>query len=106
MKGDLCGDTIPGVTQAKVAPCYVKEFCNAGISREFAEAAVCARYKANGTDLTETLSLAEQRTIVRNLDTARPIDVLEGVDDGEDNWEFESMVNAEERATSSICRKL
>lgn len=60
----------------------------------------------DGTDLTENHSLAKQRVVVQNLDTARPSGVPEEVDDEEDNWEVEGMLTAEELTTSSLHEKL
>lgn len=65
-----------------------------------------ARYKADGTDLNEIPSLADQRAFVQNLDTVRLADVPKGIDGKEYNWDFEGIVTAEEVATSSIREKL
>lgn len=59
-------------------------------------------YKADGSDLTEILSLEKQRASVRILYTARPCDAPEVDDDKEANWDFEGIVTAGEVATSGI----
>lgn len=45
--------------------------------------------------MTEIPFLAKQRIFVRNLDSARQSDVLEGVHDEEETWKFEGMMTAE-----------
>lgn len=37
VKRGLCGDSLPGVSHAKVAPCYVEECIDASMSGEFAK---------------------------------------------------------------------
>lgn len=67
----------------KVTTHYVQRFCDAGMSREFFEA-VWALYKADGTDLREISSLAEQRVIMQTLRNKRTIDVPGKIDDAEE----------------------
>lgn len=57
----------PGGVHAKVAFRYPKEFCDASMSRGFAEA-VCAHFKADGIDLKEIPLLAEQRAFVQKFE--------------------------------------
>lgn len=51
-------------------------------------------------------SLAKQRAFVRSLDTERTNDAPKGIDNKEDNRNFEGMVTAEGVATSGIRGKL
>lgn len=55
-------------------------FCDAGISRKFAEA-VWSPYTSNGVDLHEIAFLEEQRAFVRNLDNERTSEVPIGIND-------------------------
>lgn len=64
------------------------------MSQELSEE-VWAHYKTNGTDLTKIPSLVEQRTFMQNLNTARSSNVPKGIDDKENNWNFEGRVTAE-----------
>lgn len=105
MKQGFCGDVVYKVVHAKVATRFVEEFCDAGMSREFAKA-IRARYKVDGIELKDIPSLAEQRAYVRNLDARRTSDVSEGIDDEEENWDFENMVAAEIVASSGLRGKL
>lgn len=57
-------------------------------------------------DSLKILSLEEQRAFVRNSDTERTSDVLDGKDVEEDSWDFEGMVTAEKEVTSGIRGKL
>lgn len=84
----------------KVAPCYFEEFRDVGMSQEYSKA-VCARYKADVTDLQKILSLAEQHTFVRSLDTDPTNSVPEGMEDEKDNQNFEGMVPGNEVTSSS-----
>lgn len=63
LKRGLRGDTLPGVVHSKVALRFVEEFCDAGISPEFAKA-MRACYDATVTDLREIPSLAKRRAFV------------------------------------------
>lgn len=65
---------------AKVTYRYVEEFCDAGMSREYAEAG-WAHYRADGTDMRDIKSMAEQRAFARNLDTEPASNVPEGLDE-------------------------
>lgn len=105
LKRGLLGESLLGVVHAILTPRYFDKFSDAGMSPEFAKA-VWLCYKAGGTDLSEILSLAEQRAFLRNLDTRRPSDVLKEVDDDENNWDFERRLSAEDVATTGIRREL
>lgn len=59
----LCGDTLPEVDHAKVAPRFLDAFQDTGVSREFGKAAKNS-YKADGTDSSQISSLAIQRAFV------------------------------------------
>lgn len=89
------GDALPVGAHAKVAACYVEDFCEAGLSREFVSV-VWARYKVNDTDSKGATSLVEQRTC----------DAAMEVDNEENNWNFEGIVTVEELASSGIHGKL
>lgn len=81
---DLWGDAFLEVAHAKITPCFVKKFHDAGMSREFA-GAVWACYKTNCTDMKEIPSLAEQHLFVQTLDTECTNDVFAGKDDQADS---------------------
>lgn len=104
LKRELCGDAVPRVVRAKVAPRYVEEFCSAGMSREFA-AAVQARYEMDGISSGHNSLLTEQYPSVRSLSSEHVSSVLEGMDDEEDSWDLKGKVAAEELTTSGICSK-
>lgn len=80
LKRGLRADALGGVVHSKEAPRYVEEFRSVCMNREFVQA-VCARYNADGTDLKEILSLAEERAFVRNLDFERTSDVPKEIDE-------------------------
>lgn len=61
------------------------------------------RYKANGSDLWNMLSSAEQRVFVCTLETERASNVPEGIDDEGENWDFEDMVTVIKRAPADFC---
>lgn len=64
--------------------CWVNEFHDADMSREFAEVAWNC-YKADVDDLQEIPSLDEQRTFVQNCSSECPIGVHEGMDGKKNN---------------------
>lgn len=101
-KQSFHSDALPGVVHAKAAPCYVGKFHAARMSRGFAKV-VWARYKADGTDLCEVTSLTKQRTFVRSRETEPASKVPEKTCDDENSWDYESIVTAEDVA-SSCCR--
>lgn len=78
-------DALPVIVLKKVASCCAAKFRDAGMGREFAEAA-WSHYKVDGTDLREIPSLAEQRAYVRSLDTKPAGNVPEEMIDVEDTW--------------------
>lgn len=84
LKRSLRGDTLPGATHLKMAPRYVKDFRNVGMSRGFAIARWNC-YKADCINLHSILSLKEQRSTVQNVDTKRSRDVPEGMNVGKEN---------------------
>lgn len=65
-----------------IVRCYVKEFCDACMSSEFAQL-VMACYSADGIDSETILSLEEQCLFARNLDNDRTSNVPKSIDDGE-----------------------
>lgn len=62
-------------------------------------------YQLGGTGLKAISSLAERRTFVKNLESNRTCGVPDGLDDGEENWDFECIVAAKEITTADICKR-
>lgn len=85
---ELREDLLPGIVHAKVAPHCFDKFRDGGMSRENAKV-VWACYKADGTDLRETPSLAAQPAFVQNMNDEPSGSVSEGRMARRTDWTLE-----------------
>lgn len=99
------GDTLPRTIHANVAPLCVEKCCEDGMDRAFVKA-VWTFYEADGIDLETILSLSGQRAFPQKSDNGQTSDGPDRVDNGEDIWDFQDMVTAEEVAMFGIHGKL